>query len=107
MASRMEALGGSFPRGCEQRRRGSERGTTLTNVSSPLQRVTATGLAVRFPPGGLGLLRRVAYHGLRRLAAAELGLPLRDVIPGQWNRFLALSELELHDHVAVDAERGF
>src|ERR1700729_2213107 len=49
----------------------------------------------------------MAYHGLRRLAAAEFGLPLQDVIPGQWNRFLTFGELELHDHVAVDAERSF
>src|SRR5580704_4584963 len=49
----------------------------------------------------------MAYHGLRRLAAAEFGLPLQDVIPGQWDRFLAIRELELHDHVAVDPERSF
>ena len=33
----------------------------------------------------------MAYYGLRRLAAAKLGLPLQDVISGQWNQFPAYS----------------
>jgi hypothetical protein len=79
-----------------------------TSITASQRRAACRSAETLFPnPGGAVLLRRVAYHGLRRLAVAELGLPLQDVIPGQWNRFLALGELELHDHVAVDAERGF
>src|ERR1700727_1871879 len=111
----MEAQGGSFPRGCGRKRR--RRGARSARVEDTSW-IAAPQLAPAWPTAKRPqhaasesrrgfLLRCVTYHRVRLLAAAKLGLPLEDVIPGQWNRFLTFSELELHDHVAVDAERSF
>jgi hypothetical protein len=110
MASRMEALGGSLPRGCEQGRGGRRERSASTirrrsprlNRAPPVQPPNAETL---FPvPGGLVLLRRVANQGVRRLAAPKLRLSVRDVVAGQRNDLLTLGELDLKHHVRVDAE---